>query len=141
VFQTDVNLDAGALVEVKGVAGDQLDVEVIFELPDTSAVGVTDEADLIDAVDFSQCGHKHCSTFGPFGLFVLTDERLEEKTAVFFRIALSSEGIWTSQFCHDPIRYDKSQEYINSLLLLYKKSVKIFAAKNTVQPIRATGQY
>ncbi len=119
----------------------QLDVEVIFELPDTSAVGVTDQADLIDAVDFSQCGHKHCSTFGPFGLFVLADERLEEKTAVFFRIALSSEGTWTSQFCHDPIRYDKSQEYINSLLLLYKKSVKIFAAKSTVQPIRATGQY
>jgi hypothetical protein len=66
---------------------------------------------------------------------------LEEKTAVFFRIALSSEGIWTSQFCHDPIRYDKSQEYIDSLLLLSKKSVKIFAAKNTVQPIQATGQY
>jgi beta-fructofuranosidase len=128
VSQTDVNLDAGAVVEVKGVAGDQLDVEVIFELPDTSAVGVTDEADHIDAVDFSQCGHKHCSTFGPFGLFVLTDERLEEKTAVFFRIARSSEGIWTSQFCHDPISSSKLADNIDKPV--YDSTVEVLPTED-----------
>ncbi|CAK9264427.1 unnamed protein product, partial [Sphagnum jensenii] len=104
VSQTDVKLDAGAVMEVKGAAGDQLDVEVVFEYPDVSNVGAVTEEAKFNALDSSQDGYEHRGMFGPFGLLVLTDESFQEQTAVFFYIAQSSDGQWTTRFCNDQSR-------------------------------------
>lgn len=88
----------------------QLDVEVVFEYPDVSNVGaVTDEAKF-NALDSSQDGYEHCGMFGPFGLLVLTDEGFQEQTAVFFYIAQSSDGQWTTRFCNDQSRYAENSK-------------------------------
>jgi sucrose-6-phosphate hydrolase SacC (GH32 family) len=102
--QTDVKLDAGAVVKVQGAAGNQLDVEVVFEYPDVSNVEFTDEAKLDDAFNCSQGGYEHRGIFGPFGLLVLTDENFQEQTAVYFYIARSTDGKWTTRFCNDQSR-------------------------------------
>ncbi|CAK9854872.1 unnamed protein product [Sphagnum jensenii] len=102
--QTDVKLDAGAVVKVKGAGGSQLDVEVVFEYPDVSNVEFTDEAKLDDAFNCSQGGYEHHGVFGPFGLLVLTDENFQEQTAVYFYIARSTDGKWTTRFCNDQSR-------------------------------------
>ncbi len=82
-------------------------MEVVFEYPDLSTVGVTDEATLNDECKGSQGGYAHQGIFGPFGLFVLTDENFQEQTALFFYIGCSSNGQWTVRFCNDQSRYDK----------------------------------
>ncbi len=79
-------------------------MEVVFEYPDLSTVGVTDEATLNDECEGSQGGYAHRGIFGPFGLFVLTDENFQEQTALFFYIGCSSNGQWTVRFCNDQSR-------------------------------------
>ncbi|KAH9536138.1 hypothetical protein CY35_17G091200 [Sphagnum magellanicum] len=104
VSKTDVKLDAGAVVQVEGAAGGQLDVEVVFEYPNISAIGVIDEANFDDQFDCSLGGAAHQGVFGPFGLLVLTDDDFQEQTAVFFYIAHKSDGQWTTKFCNDRSR-------------------------------------
>jgi hypothetical protein len=81
---TELQLDAGAVVEVESAAGGQLDVEVVFEYPNISAVGVVEEANFDDNFDCSQGGSAHHGVLGPFGLLVLTDNDFQEQTALFF---------------------------------------------------------
>jgi len=80
-------------------------VEVVFEYPNISAIGVIDEANFDDQFDCSLGGAAHQGVFGPFGLLVLTDDDFQEQTAVFFYIAHKSDGRWTTKFCNDRSRY------------------------------------
>ncbi len=82
-----------------------MDVEVVFEYPNISAMGVIDEANFDDQFDCSLGGAAHQGVFGPFGLLVLTDDDFQEQTAVFFYIAHKSNGQWTTKFCSDHSRY------------------------------------
>jgi beta-fructofuranosidase len=107
ISRTDVKLDAGAIVEIKGAAGDQLDVEVVFDYPDVSSVQAADEAKFNNGYDCSQAGYANQGIFGPFGLLVLTDKNFQEQTAVFFYIVHLKDGRWTTRFCNDQSRYDK----------------------------------
>jgi hypothetical protein len=88
----------------------QLDVEVVFEYPDVSNVGAVTEEAKFNALDSSQDGYEHRGMFGPFGLLILTDESLQEQTAVFFYIAQSSDGQWTTRFCNDQSRYAENSK-------------------------------
>ncbi|CAK9880617.1 unnamed protein product [Sphagnum jensenii] len=101
---TDLQLDAGAVVEVESSAGGQLDVEVVFEYPNISAVGVVEEANFNDNFDCSQGGSAHRGVLGPFGLLVLTDNDFQEQTALFFYLAHTNDGQWTTRFCSDQSR-------------------------------------
>jgi beta-fructofuranosidase len=83
----------------------QLDVEVVFEYPNISAAGVVvDEANFNDEFDCSKGGSAQQGIFGPFGLLVLTDNDFQEQTAVFFYIAHTQDGHWTTRFCSDQSR-------------------------------------
>jgi hypothetical protein len=46
----------------------------------------------------------HRGVFGPFGLLVLADENLQERTAVFFYVSYSEDGKWRMMFCSDQTR-------------------------------------
>jgi beta-fructofuranosidase len=82
----------------------QLDVEVVFEYPNISAVGVVEEANFNDNFDCSQGGSAHRGVLGPFVLLVLTDNDFQEQTALFFYLAHTSDGQWTTRFCSDQSR-------------------------------------
>jgi len=83
----------------------QLDVEVVFEYPDISAVSVQDTAAFNDHFDCSQGGSAHRGMLGPFGLLVFTDNDFQEQTALFFYISRTSGDQWTTTFCSDQSRY------------------------------------
>nr|PNR48609.1 hypothetical protein PHYPA_013086 [Physcomitrium patens] len=102
VSQRAVKLVPGSIVEVQGVIGGQLDIEVVFEYPNVTKLTLDGaQIDDGDHFDCSQGGTAHRGTFGPFGLLVLTDENLHERTAVFFYISYSKEGKWRTRFCSD----------------------------------------
>lgn len=43
---------------------------------------------------------------GPFGLAVLADEAVVEKTAVYFYVARAANGQLATHFCHDESRFE-----------------------------------
>jgi beta-fructofuranosidase len=122
--KTDVKLEAGAVVEVEHASGGQLDVEVVFEYPDISAVTVQETAAFNNHFDCSQGGSAHRGILGPFGLLVFTDNDFQEQTALFFYISRTSGDQWTTTFCSDQSR--------SSLLPGIDKTV--YGSKVTVSP-------
>jgi hypothetical protein len=118
---TELQLDAGAVVEVESAAGGQLDVEVVFEYPNISAVGVVEEANFDDNFDCSQGGSAHHGVLGPFGLLVLTDNDFQEQTALFFYLAHTNDGQWTTRFRSDQSRSSLLQDIDTTVYGSYVK--------------------
>ncbi|EMS67174.1 Beta-fructofuranosidase, insoluble isoenzyme 2 [Triticum urartu] len=97
----------GEHVEVTGLRSSQADVEVSFEVPSLEGAEALDPALANDA-------QKLCSVrgadveggVGPFGLWVLASSKLEEKTAVFFRVFKAARNINSTKpvvlMCSDP---------------------------------------
>ncbi|KAG8066592.1 hypothetical protein GUJ93_ZPchr0004g40442 [Zizania palustris] len=80
-------VEAGALLEIAGIASSQADVEVVFKLPSLEEAERLDPIWLLDPQKL--CGEKGASVqggVGPFGLIVLASGDLHEHTAVFFRV-------------------------------------------------------
>jgi hypothetical protein len=82
----------------------QLDVEVTFKYPDVSKVGMDDGRHRDNPFDCSNGGSAQRGTYGPFGLLVMTDDALQEQTALFFYISQSKDGRWATYFCSDQSR-------------------------------------
>ncbi|KAI5080791.1 hypothetical protein GOP47_0003974 [Adiantum capillus-veneris] len=103
VSLSNVPLKAGSLVEVRGVEGTQLDVEVEFDLPRMDLA----EALNVDAsnvqVTCSNLGASRHGALGPFGLLVLASDDHVEQTALFFYIVASEHG-WKALVCSDQSR-------------------------------------
>jgi hypothetical protein len=78
----------------------QLDVEVVFDYPYVTEAALDGQGES-DGFDCSQGGAAHRGVFGPFGLLVLADENLQERTAVFFYVSYSEDGKWRTRFCSD----------------------------------------
>ena len=88
----------------------QADVEVTFEVPSMEGMETLDPALAYDT-------QKLCSLWGadkkggvrPFGLWVLASAKLEEKTAVFFRVFRVMGGQNNTKpavlMCTDPTKY------------------------------------
>jgi beta-fructofuranosidase len=110
VSVTDVKLDAGAILKVKGVTGRQLDVEVTFKYPNLSTAVGSAAADVIDPFDCTQGGSSHRGVFGPFGLLVSADDDFQEQLAVFFYIAHKGNSTWTTYFCSDQSRSSLTED-------------------------------
>lgn len=101
--ETDVELAPGGLVQVKGADGGQLDVEVVFDYPNVTKAALDGHGES-DGFDCSQGSAAHRGVFGPFGLLVLADETLQERTAVFFYVSYSEDGKWRTRSCSDQTR-------------------------------------
>ncbi|KAM0878825.1 hypothetical protein ACQ4PT_034640 [Festuca glaucescens] len=77
----------GDSVEVTGLQTAQADVEVTFEVLSMEGMEALDPALTYDAQKLcSLWGADKKGGVGPFGLWVLASAKLEEKTAVFFRV-------------------------------------------------------
>lgn len=96
-------LEAGSVLEVKGINGAQLDIDIAFGLPELSQAEVIH----VDAANAQQlCDGKGTSrggVLGPFGLLVLASKDRVEQTAIFFFIVSSDNG-WKAVICSDQSR-------------------------------------
>jgi hypothetical protein len=81
----------------------QLDVEVVFDYPNVTKAALDDHGES-DGFNCNQGGAVHHGVFGPFGLLVLANENLQERTAVFFYVFYSEDGKWRTRFCSDQTR-------------------------------------
>ncbi|XP_024537264.1 acid beta-fructofuranosidase [Selaginella moellendorffii] len=101
VSRSNVLLKGGDVVEVDAAQGAQLDIEVGFEYPDASKLDALPESEIYDC---SQGGATHRGVYGPFGLLVLAEDKLQEMTAVYFYMTLKRDGSWETRVCSDQSR-------------------------------------
>uniref|UniRef100_A0ACD5WDG4 Uncharacterized protein n=2 Tax=Avena sativa TaxID=4498 RepID=A0ACD5WDG4_AVESA len=76
----------GDSVEVTGIQTAQADVEVTFEVLSMEGMEALDPALAYDAQKLCSLWGADKGGVGPFGLWVLASAKLQEKTAVFFRV-------------------------------------------------------
>ncbi|XP_038989236.1 beta-fructofuranosidase, insoluble isoenzyme 3-like [Phoenix dactylifera] len=89
--------------EVKGIQTSQADVEVTF---DVSSLEKAESFNHTWTDPQKLCGLKDAEVrggVGPFGLLVLASAKMEEKTAVFFRV-FKAQNKHVVLMCHDPKR-------------------------------------
>ncbi|KAK1309671.1 Beta-fructofuranosidase, insoluble isoenzyme 1 [Acorus calamus] len=96
-------LKSGDMVEVKGILTSQADVEVTFDLPSLEDAEPFDPLWMDPQILCSKKGANTKSGVGPFGLFVLSSEKMEERTAVFFQVYRAVDK-HVVLMCHDPSR-------------------------------------
>lgn len=104
----DVRLSPGSTLQLEGVRGVQLDIEVHFTMP---ALEKETHDELAPLHLFLETGQLRCeglarsaipsSQFGPFGLYVLASEGMEERTAVFFHLVHFQGLGWQTLLCSD----------------------------------------
>ncbi|OAY68094.1 Beta-fructofuranosidase, insoluble isoenzyme 3 [Ananas comosus] len=95
---------SGKFFEVKGIQTAQADVEVIFDVKSLEKAEPFDPSWSTNPQGL--CGIKGGEVkggVGPFGLFVLASSKLEERTAVFFRV-FRSDDKHVVLMCNDPTR-------------------------------------
>ncbi|KAL8239062.1 hypothetical protein R6Q59_015629 [Mikania micrantha] len=107
-------LKGGSLLEVQGITGSQVDIEVSFSLPNLSDVELID-SDMFDPQIL--CAKKNVSmsgSLGPFGMLVLASKNLTEQTAVFFRV-FKGPNKFHVLMCSDQSRSSIAQEVDKSI--------------------------
>nr|XP_010912310.1 beta-fructofuranosidase, insoluble isoenzyme 3 isoform X2 [Elaeis guineensis] len=103
VYIHDKEVKTGHYFEVKGIQTSQADVEVMF---DVSSLEKAEAWNPAWTNPQELCGIKKAEVkggVGPFGLLVLASARMEEKTAVFFRV-FKAQNKHVVLMCHDPTR-------------------------------------
>lgn len=112
----NVILESGSIMEVEGAQGAQWDIILSFINPlkalyiddDSSFPTFESEPSLLEC---SSSGADRNGTFGPFGVFVLSSEDLQERTGVYFYLTpiqahdkRASSVSWRALICNDLIR-------------------------------------
>jgi beta-fructofuranosidase len=110
---TDKVVKEGEYLEVTGFKSVQSDVEVAFEIKDLSRAEEFNPAWLTDPQALcKKRGSAVKGEVGPFGLWVLADADLTERTAVFFRVFKTNSSKHVVLMCNDPTRSSfESQVY------------------------------
>ncbi|KAK6911901.1 Glycosyl hydrolase family 32, C-terminal [Dillenia turbinata] len=97
------DLGSGSRIEITRITTVQADVEAVFEISDFRKAEVFDPSWTNPQLLCSQKGTTAKGTLGPFGLLVLASDKLEEYTAVFFRVFKSQEK-YVVLLCSDQSR-------------------------------------
>ncbi|KAM0067232.1 putative beta-fructofuranosidase [Helianthus debilis subsp. tardiflorus] len=104
---SNVKINKGDTIEVKGINVVQADVDVTFTFLSLDKAELYDEKwENFPAEDLAKsiCGIKGATVqggLGPFGLLTLASSKLEEYTPVFFRIFKTTEKKHKVLFCSD----------------------------------------
>ncbi|KAK1642632.1 hypothetical protein QYE76_060443 [Lolium multiflorum] len=128
VSLNDQVIKPGDSVDVTGLQTAQADVEVTFEVPSMEGMEVLRPALAKDAQKLcSLWGADKKGGVGPFGLWVLASAKMEEKTAVFFkvfRVAGRSDTKPVVLMCTDTTRYMRTwTNDIDLMALIYPSSL------------------
>ncbi|KAK3142678.1 hypothetical protein QOZ80_4BG0349850 [Eleusine coracana subsp. coracana] len=113
VSVADKVVKGGEYFEVTGFKSVQSDVEAAFEIKDLSKAEEFNPAWLTDPQALcKKRGSADNGEVGPFGLWVLADADLTERTAVFFRVFRTNTSKHVVLMCNDPTRSSfESQVY------------------------------
>ncbi|KAI5060931.1 hypothetical protein GOP47_0023436 [Adiantum capillus-veneris] len=82
-----------AIMQVKGIKGAQLEIDVDFQLPEQIQAEAIDVSASNVELICSEKGASRIGVLGPFGLLVLASDDLVEQTAIFFVIVQSKDGL------------------------------------------------
>ncbi|KAE9599813.1 putative glycosidase [Lupinus albus] len=102
-------LIGGSTLQVSGITASQVDVEVLFELPELESAEWLDGNEVDPELLCSEEYASKSGTIGPFGLLALASEDLTEKTAIFFRIYRTPNG-YKCLMCSDESRSSLRQD-------------------------------
>ncbi|XP_004498876.1 beta-fructofuranosidase, insoluble isoenzyme CWINV3-like [Cicer arietinum] len=83
---TEQKLESGSTLEVLGITASQVDVEVLFELPELESGEWLDPSEVDPQLLCSKQYESRSGKIGPFGLLALASKDLTEQTAVSFQI-------------------------------------------------------
>ncbi|XP_072950436.1 beta-fructofuranosidase, insoluble isoenzyme 3-like [Typha angustifolia] len=127
----DKVVKGGDYFEVKGIQTAQADVEVEFDVASLERAEPFDTAYIGDAQALCKIkGADVKGGVGPFGLWVLASSKLQERTAVFFRVFKNGEK-HVVLMCQDPTRSSFGQKLFKPTFagfvdLDIKKTKKIY---------------
>ncbi|KAG9459070.1 hypothetical protein H6P81_003578 [Aristolochia fimbriata] len=82
----NTHISSGQQVKVEGITAAQADVEVTFDLPTWVNAEEFNPESTNPQHLCSQKDSKAAGSIGPFGLLILASDKLEEHTAVYFRV-------------------------------------------------------
>ncbi|KAK6911900.1 Glycosyl hydrolase family 32, N-terminal [Dillenia turbinata] len=97
------DLESGSRIEITRITSAQADVEAVFGISDFKMAEAFDPSWTDPQLLCSQKGTTVKGGLGPFGLLVLASDKLEEYTAVFFRVFKSQEK-YVVLLCSDQSR-------------------------------------
>ncbi|KAJ3683135.1 hypothetical protein LUZ60_013362 [Juncus effusus] len=104
VYLSNAELKSGSILEINVTDASQADVEVKFELPNLDIADEFDPSWLSDPQRLCETQNATWrGAIGPFGLYVLASETLDELTAVFFRV-YKDEETYMVLMCSDLTR-------------------------------------
>ncbi|XP_074557421.1 beta-fructofuranosidase 1-like [Curcuma longa] len=115
----NIKLLPGSLIPLDVSPATQVDMEGEFEI-DEAAISA-----LMTATATTKGTGYNCSTgggaaargaVGPFGLAVLADEAVLEKTAVYFYVARAADGQLATHFCHDESRSSRANDIVKRVV-------------------------
>ncbi|KAL6004930.1 Beta-fructofuranosidase, soluble isoenzyme I [Asimina triloba] len=142
---SDVEIEAGSVVPLDVGTATQLDILAEFEVA-PGALERTVEADVGYNCSTSG-GAAGRGVLGPFGFLVVADEKLTEQTAVYFYVAVGSDGHLHTFFCQDELRHACATDlvkrvYGSSVPVLggEKLSVRILVDHSTVESFAQGGR-
>lgn len=103
-------VQAGSVVPLDVGKATQLDIEAVFEVDASAAEGVTGADVAYNST--TSAGAAGRGLLGPFGLLVLADENLSERTAVYFYLVKGTDGRLSTYFCQDELRSSKANDLV-----------------------------
>ncbi|GJY59029.1 beta-fructofuranosidase, soluble isoenzyme I-like protein [Tanacetum coccineum] len=118
-------LEPGSLVPLDAGLATQLDIVATFDIDD-AALKAIDEVDT-DYNCKTSGGSYDRGVFGPFGLLVLADQSLVEKTAIYFYIAKGDDGVAKTHFCADESRSSTAMDVTKSI---YGSTIQVLDDEN-----------
>nr|GEW96782.1 beta-fructofuranosidase, soluble isoenzyme I-like [Tanacetum cinerariifolium] len=118
-------LEPGSLVPLDAGLATQLDIVATFDIDD-AALKAIDEVDTGYNCKTSG-GSYDRGVLGPFGLLVLADQSLVEKTAIYFYIAKGGDGVAKTHFCADESRSSTAMDVTKSI---YGSTIQVLDDEN-----------
>ncbi|XP_008778382.2 beta-fructofuranosidase 1-like [Phoenix dactylifera] len=109
-----ITIDTGSVFPLDVTGAIQLDIEAEFEI-EKEALMMAVEADVGYNCSTSGGATKR-GMLGPFGLLVLANDRLSEKTAVYFYIARGTDGNLRTHFCHDELESSRASDIVKRVV-------------------------
>ncbi|GAB4856373.1 Invertase [Ancistrocladus abbreviatus] len=145
---SNIKLEVGDQVEVKGITPAQADVEVTFSFPSLEEAEEFDPT-WVDAQQLcGQMGSTVVGGLGPFGLLTLASANLDECTPVFFRIFKAQNDKHVVLMCSDASRSSLNKGpykpsfagFVNVRLTDKKISLKTLIDNSVVESFGAGGK-
>ncbi|CAJ2675201.1 unnamed protein product [Trifolium pratense] len=107
---TGKKLEGGSTLEISGITASQVDVEVLFDLPELeNGEWLEDPSEVDPQLLCSKQYESRSGKIGPFGLLALASKDLTEQTAVFFQIYRTSNR-YLCLMCSDQSRSSLRQD-------------------------------